>query len=124
MNVPLLVGQVVLVVLFAPLLQGVIKSVKAACQNRRGPGLLQPSYDVLKLLRRESVVSEHASWIFAVTPYVLFLTALSAGLIVPMVTAQAPDSTMRRATRLSASTEGRTTSKRSSSTPAAATPGP
>ena len=36
------------------------------------------------------VISEHASWIFVATPFVLFVTALSAGLIMPMVTAQAP----------------------------------
>src|SRR2546426_2129646 len=36
------------------------------------------------------VISEHASWIFSVTPYALFLTAVSAGLMVPMVTARAP----------------------------------
>jgi formate hydrogenlyase subunit 4 len=80
----LLVGQVLLVVLLAPLLQGVIKSVKAACQNRRGPGLLQPSYDILKLLRRESVVSEHASWIFHVAPYVYVGAYLTAAAMVPM----------------------------------------
>src|SRR5205809_4583653 len=36
------------------------------------------------------VISVHASWVFSATPYVLFLTALSAGLMVPMVTAHAP----------------------------------
>ena len=36
------------------------------------------------------VISEHASWIFSVTPYALFLTAVAAGLMVPMVTARAP----------------------------------
>jgi formate hydrogenlyase subunit 4 len=85
MNAPVLVGQVVLVVLLAPLLQGIIKSIKAACQNRRGPGLLQPSYDILKLLRRESVVSGHASWIFHVAPYVYFGAYLAAAVLIPMV---------------------------------------
>src|SRR5205809_4832481 len=36
------------------------------------------------------VISVHASWVFSATPYVLFLTALSAGLMVPLVTAHAP----------------------------------
>jgi formate hydrogenlyase subunit 4 len=86
----LFVGQVLLVVLLAPLLQGVIKSVKATCQNRRGPGLLQPSYDILKLLRRESVVSEHASWIFHVAPYVYAGAYLTAAAMVPMVFIRPP----------------------------------
>src|SRR5207237_4841420 len=33
---------------------------------------------------------EHASWVFSFTPFVPFLTALSSGLLVPMVSARAP----------------------------------
>ena len=36
------------------------------------------------------VISEHASWVFPFAPYVVFLSALLAGLMVPMLTAQAP----------------------------------
>jgi len=36
------------------------------------------------------VISEHASWVFTLTPYVAFLTAVSAGLMLPMLMAQAP----------------------------------
>jgi formate hydrogenlyase subunit 4 len=36
------------------------------------------------------VISEHASWIFSVAPYVVFITSLLAGLMVPMVSTQAP----------------------------------
>ena len=36
------------------------------------------------------VISEHASWVFSFAPYVVFLTALLVGLMVPMVTARAP----------------------------------
>src|SRR5262249_5905710 len=50
----------------------------------------QPYFDLLKFLRKDIVISDYASWVFSVTPYALFLTALSAGLMVPMVTAQAP----------------------------------
>jgi len=83
-------AQTALLLLLAPLLSGLIKNWKAKLQNRRGPRVWQPYFDLLKFLRKDMVISEHASWIFAVTPYVLFLTALSAGLMVPMVTAQAP----------------------------------
>lgn len=78
-----LAGQLVLVLALAPLLQGMIKGVKAACQNRRGPGLLQPWHDVLKLLRRESVVSEHASWVYHAAPYVYVGAYLAAAALVP-----------------------------------------
>ena len=36
------------------------------------------------------VISEHASWVFSFAPYVVFITALVAGLLVPMITVQAP----------------------------------
>ncbi len=90
LDLPAILAQTALLLLLAPLLSGLIKNWKAKLQNRRGPRIWQPCFDVLKFLRKDMVISEHASWIFPVTPYVLFLTALSAGLLVPMVTAQAP----------------------------------
>jgi formate hydrogenlyase subunit 4 len=86
--------QVVLQMAFAlamaPFVSGFIRKLKANLQNRRGPSLLQPYYDLLKLLRKGTVVSEHASWLFRVTPYVSFVTALMVSLMIPMVTAAVP----------------------------------
>ena len=82
--------QGVLVMLLAPLVSGFIKNLKAKLQMRRGPTVWQPFYDLAKLLRKGMVISEHASWIFHVTPYVLFLTTLIVGLLVPLVSAQVP----------------------------------
>jgi formate hydrogenlyase subunit 4 len=36
------------------------------------------------------VISEHASWVFSAAPYLLFLTSLSAGLLLPMISTSAP----------------------------------
>ena len=90
LDLPSILAQTALLLLLAPLLSGLIKNWKAKLQNRRGPPLWQPYLDVVKFLRKDMVISEHASWIFSLTPYVLFVTALSAGLMVPMVTALAP----------------------------------
>ena len=57
---------------------------------RRGPGVLQPYRDIFKLLRKGMVIPETASWIFTVTPYLLFVTTLLASLLIPMVSALAP----------------------------------
>ena len=84
------VMQTLVLLALAPLLSGLIKNWKAKLQNRRGPRVWQPFLDLLKFLRKDVVISEHASWIFSVTPHVLFLTAVSAGLLTPMFTAQAP----------------------------------
>jgi formate hydrogenlyase subunit 4 len=82
--------QAVLLLALAPLLGGCIKNWKAKLQNRRGPRPWQPYLDLVKFLRKDMVISEHASWIFTATPYVLFLSTLLAGLMVPMVSEEAP----------------------------------
>lgn len=82
--------QTGLLLLVAPLVSGVIKQGKARLQNRRGPPVWQPYLDLLKFLRKDMVISEHASWVFSFAPHVVFFTALLAGLLVPTITLQAP----------------------------------
>jgi formate hydrogenlyase subunit 4 len=83
MDVVLLAIQIPLMLAFAPLLQGVIKTVKARWQNRRGPGLLQSYRDIAKFLGRESVVSEQASWVFRWAPAAYAAAILAAAMLVP-----------------------------------------
>ena len=90
MNLPALLLQLILLLLLAPLVSGCIKNWKAKLQNRRGPRLWQPYFDVVKSLRKDMVISEHASWVFSFAPYVVFLSSLLVGLLVPMLTTQAP----------------------------------
>ena len=78
------VFQVFIILALAPLLSGMIKKVKAFLQMRKGPGILQPYYDIAKLLRKDSVVSENVSWIFHAAPVVSFVAVLAAGLLVPV----------------------------------------
>src|SRR5436190_24133238 len=82
--------QIVLLLALSPLLSGCIKNWKAKLQNRRGAPIWQPYSDLIKFLRKDMVISEHASWVFSSAPYVVFLSPLLAGLMVPMLTAQAP----------------------------------
>ncbi len=90
MNIALLIVQVALGLLAAPLLNGVIKTTKASWQNRRGPVLLQPWYDLRKYLAREDVTSEHASWLYRWAPYVYFGAYLVALGLVPTIMARSP----------------------------------
>jgi formate hydrogenlyase subunit 4 len=76
-------GQLLLVLLLAPLLTGYIRKVKARLLRRRGPPILQPYRDLLKLLRKEVVLAENASWVFRVAPYVIFATTWVAAGLVP-----------------------------------------
>jgi formate hydrogenlyase subunit 4 len=77
--------QLVGVISLAPLLQGCIKTIKARCQHRQGPSPLQPYYDLLKYWRKGSVVSDQASWIFTLTPFMVFGCMLALTLVVPVV---------------------------------------
>jgi len=82
--------HVLAVLLFPPLLLGVINRVKAIFAGRRGPPLLQPYYDIHKLLRKQSVFSETTTWVFRFGPVVALATALIAALIVPLGSKSAP----------------------------------
>src|SRR5512144_3320484 len=82
--------QTALLLLVSPLITGCIKNWKAKLQNRRGPRIWQPSLDLLKFMRKDMVISEHASWIFRAMPYVLFISTLLAGLMMPLVSVSAP----------------------------------
>src|SRR5438552_4998661 len=82
--------QTVLLLALAPLVSGCIKNWKAKLQNRRGPPVWQPYFDLAKFLRKDMVISEHASWIFRAMPGVLFISTLLAGLMVPLVSVSAP----------------------------------
>ena len=90
MGVLAILLQTALLLVLAPLLSGLIKVWKARLQNRRGPRVWQPYLDLVKLFQKDMVIPEHASGIFSAAPYVLFATALLAGLLVPMVTTDAP----------------------------------
>jgi formate hydrogenlyase subunit 4 len=87
--VPALI-QLALLLAIAPLTSGIMKTAKARLQTRIGPGLLQPYRDMRKLLRKGMVIPDTASWLFHAAPYIVFLSALLAGLMIPTVAADAP----------------------------------
>ncbi|MEA2594512.1 MAG: hypothetical protein QOF01_981 [Thermomicrobiales bacterium] len=90
MDAILILIQLLVVLVLAPLLQGVIKTVKARWQNRRGPGLLQTYRDLAKLLARESIVSDQASWVFRYAPLVYGAALVGAAVLVPTVAKRSP----------------------------------
>ena len=74
----------------APLLKTVIKKMKARLQNRQGPPLFQGYSDLAKLLGKESVRSETASWVYVAGPRIYFAAAVAATTLVPVLMASAP----------------------------------
>jgi formate hydrogenlyase subunit 4 len=76
-------GEMLVVLLVAPLLAGYVRKVKALLVGRRGPPLVQPYRDLLRLLRKEAVLAHSASWVFRVTPYLVFAATWVAAALVP-----------------------------------------
>ncbi len=82
--------ELVLALLFAPLLMGWVNQWRAWLQNRRGPGLLQPYRVLHKLFHKEVVVAESASPLFRTAPYVLFGAMALVTAIVPTLSTDLP----------------------------------
>jgi formate hydrogenlyase subunit 4 len=76
-------AQMLLVLALAPLLTGFVRKVKARLLRRQGPPLLQPYRDLARLLRKDVVLAENASWLFRVIPYVVFAGTWVAASLVP-----------------------------------------
>ncbi len=78
--------QVLTVLIFSPLVKGVLNTLKENIQSKRGPGVLQPYRDIRKLFHKDEVVSEQSSWIFRITPYIVFVTPIFVTLLIPVLT--------------------------------------
>lgn len=82
--------QILVIVGFSPLVKGFINKIEARLQCRRGASMFQPYYNLVKLLRKDAVVSETSSWIFRATPYITFISVLIISLLVPVLSSQVP----------------------------------
>jgi formate hydrogenlyase subunit 4 len=84
------VTQVVLALALAPGLVGLVRWMKARLQNRRGAPAWQPYWELIKLFQKEVVVSSNASWLFRVTPFVVFASVLAVTFLVPILAVPLP----------------------------------
>jgi formate hydrogenlyase subunit 4 len=80
-----LILQIILFIASAPLLSGLISSVKNNLRMRRGQSIFQPYYNLTKLFSKDEVVSETASWIFRITPFVVLSSTLVAAMLIPVL---------------------------------------
>jgi len=75
--------QMLLVLAVAPFVLGFTRKLKARLLRRRGPPIIQPYRDLLRLSRKEVVLAENASWLFRSAPYMIFATTWVAAALVP-----------------------------------------
>ena len=90
LSVAMQVIQLALVLALAPALTGLVRKLRARLLGRRGPPLVQPYRDLAKLLRKESVMAESASWLFRGAPYAVFALLWLAAALVPTFTTRLP----------------------------------
>jgi formate hydrogenlyase subunit 4 len=72
-----------LMVATAPTLLGVIRCVQARLVGRAGPTVLQPWRDLARLLRKQPVIAESASEVFAIAPLLSAAAVAIVAFLVP-----------------------------------------
>lgn len=78
--------QVLFVVCFAPLFEGVLARLKEIVQCKTGPSIVQPYRDLAKLFAKDEIVSSQSSWLFRLAPYVAFTVPVFVTLLIPVLT--------------------------------------
>ncbi|MFT3740015.1 MAG: NADH-quinone oxidoreductase subunit H [Breznakibacter sp.] len=63
---------------------GIVIRTKSILSGRKGPGVLQPLHDVVRLFRKGSVYSTTTSFVFKLAPTVYFASVLVAAMVVPL----------------------------------------
>ncbi|MDD2216277.1 MAG: NADH-quinone oxidoreductase subunit H [Eubacteriales bacterium] len=86
-----IVIQILVIMMAAPLINGIIRKIKAYAQKRKGAPIFQMYFDLFKLFKKSTVVSEVSSWVFNAAPYVVFSTTLVASLLIPVSARIAPE---------------------------------
>ncbi len=75
--------EMLLVLILAPFLLGFTRKVKARLLRRQGPPILQPYRDLLRLIRKQVVLADNASWLFRSGPYLIFAATWVAAALIP-----------------------------------------
>lgn len=79
-----------IILLFVPfLMMGVIKKTKTFWAGKKGPSILQPMYDFIRLLKKDFVISRTTSAVFKIAPVINFSAVLFAAMFVPLASGSA-----------------------------------
>ena len=75
-NIVLPILQLIVIVGLAPLVKGLLIKLRHDSSAEGVRAYFSRYYNLVKLLRKDAVVSETTSWIFRATPYVTFVSIL------------------------------------------------
>ncbi len=73
--------NIIVFLAFAPLFEGIVRKLTAKVQSRQGPPIVQPYYDLIKLLGKENLVVDN--WAFKIAPLFSFAAILSVICFIP-----------------------------------------
>ncbi len=79
--------EIVYVILAAPLVIGVQRSLEERIESKQGPSVFQPYYDLIKLFHKECIVPQISSPVFRLGPYVIVMFYAFLAMILPIITA-------------------------------------
>ena len=83
-KITLILLQLIFFIVVAPFLSGLIAKIKNSFRMRKGQSVFQPYYNLIKLFSKGEVISQTASWIFKVTPFIVISSTLTVALLVPV----------------------------------------
>lgn len=76
--------QLTSAILVAPLFDGISRKLRAKFQSRIGPSIFQTYYDIYKLLKRGRTKPSSATYIYQISPYLLFISAAAMFCALPV----------------------------------------
>ena len=73
-----------LMVIASLFISGIIVRTKSITSGRKGPGIMQPMRDIVRLWKKGSVYSNTTSWVFRIAPTIYFSSILMAMSMLPL----------------------------------------
>lgn len=78
--------QIAFLLVFAPLLKGVLARLEEIIQGKHGPSIVQPYYDLWKLFGKDEAVSNKSTWLFRFAPLIEFVMPIFVVMLIPALT--------------------------------------
>lgn len=76
--------SVLIILGLAPLFAGLVNKQKAILTGRIGAPILQPYYELLKLIKKETINAEGSSFVSRISPIINFISLIVASAILPV----------------------------------------
>ena len=82
MDIAYIFINILIFILLAPLFEGIVRKLTAKVQSRQGPPIVQPYYDILKLLGKDNLVADN--WAFKAAPMMAFASIITVVSFLPL----------------------------------------